>query len=366
MTFVWPIMLWLLVLVPILAGLYVWILRRRKRAVVRYSNLSIVKAAMGKSMGWRRHVPPALLLIAVTILILAVARPAAVVTLATSRATVILAMDVSGSMRADDVKPTRIAASQAAAKKFIEQQSADVEIGIVAFASIALQVQAPTLERDPLYNAIDNFELRRGTAVGSGILTSMRTIFPDTNFYYGIAGGTGDPLTAGLGGNGPNDPLANKPIDSKSPFGDVPNANRPKHTPVAPGSYENAVIILLTDGATTAGPDPIAAGQVAADWGVRVFTVGFGSADGAVVDFGGRSMRAALDAPTLKEIARETDGQYFQAQSADELTNVYNSLSTKLVGEKKMTEIAFIFAGVAAVFAVAAGMLSLLWFGKLA
>jgi len=366
MTFVWPIMLWLLVLVPILAGLYVWILRRRKRAVVRYSNLSIVKAAMGKSAGWRRHVPPALLLIAVTILILAVARPAAVVTLATSRATVILAMDVSGSMRADDVKPTRIAASQAAAKKFIEQQPADVEIGIVAFASIALQVQAPTLERDPLYNAIDNFELRRGTAVGSGILTSMRTIFPDTNFYYGIAGGTGDPLTAGLGGNGPNDPLANKPIDSKSPFGDVPNANRPKHTPVAPGSYENAVIILLTDGATTAGPDPIAAGQVAADWGVRVFTVGFGSADGAVVDFGGRSMRAALDAPTLKEIARETDGQYFQAQSADELTNVYNSLSTKLVGEKKMTEIAFIFAGVAAVFAVAAGMLSLLWFGKLA
>ena len=367
MTFVWPELLWLLVLVPILAGLYVWILRRRKRAVVRYSNLSIVKAAMGRSMGWRRHVPPALLLIAVTILIFAVARPAAVVTLASSRATVILAMDVSGSMRADDVKPTRIEASQAAAKKFIAQQPADVEIGIVAFASIALQVQAPTLERDTLYNAIDNFELRRGTAIGSGILTSMRTIFPDTNFYYGIAGGTGDPLTPGLsGGNGTGDTLSTKPLDSKSPFADVPNANRPQHTPVAPGSYQNAVIILLTDGATTAGPDPIAAGQIAADWGVRVFTVGFGSADGAVVDFGGRSMRATLDAPTLKEIARETDGQYFQAQSADELTNVYNSLATKLVGEKKMTEIAFIFAGVGALFAVAAGMLSLLWFGKLA
>jgi Ca-activated chloride channel family protein len=360
MSFVWPEMLWLLVLVPALAGLYVWILRRRKRSVVRYANLSIVKAAMGRSLGWRRHVPPALLLIAVTILILAVARPQAEVTLASSRATVILAMDVSGSMRADDVKPTRIEAAQAAAKKFIADQPSNVAIGIVAFASIALQVQAPTLERDTLYSAIDNFELRRGTAIGSGILTSMRTIFPDVNFYYGIAGGTGDPLTAGLGGD------TQKPLDSKSPFAEAGNKDRPQHEPVAPGSYANAVIILLTDGATTAGPDPIAAGQLAADWGVRVFTVGFGSPDGAVVDFGGRSMRAALDAPTLKEIARETDGQYFQAQSADDLTRVYNSLATKLVGEKKLTEIAFIFAGIGAVFAVGAGMLSLLWFGKLA
>ena len=213
MTFVWPTLLWLLVLVPILAGLYVWILRRRKRSVVRYANLSIVKAAMGRSLGWRRHVPPALLLVAVAILILAVARPQAEVTLASSRATVILAMDVSGSMRADDVKPTRIQAAQLAAKKFIEQQPSNVAIGIVAFASIALLVQQPTLEREPLYNAIDNFELRRGTAIGSGILTSMRTIFPDVNFYYGIAGGTGDPLSAGLGSD-----IVQKPLDSKAPF----------------------------------------------------------------------------------------------------------------------------------------------------
>ncbi len=162
MSFVWPEALWLLLLVPLLAWLYVWILRRRKRSVVRYANLAIVKAAMGRSTGWRRHVPPALLLLAVTVLIIAVARPQAVVTLANSRATVILAMDVSGSMRADDVKPSRIEASQAAAKKFIEEQPSNVEIGIVAFASIALLVQAPTVERDPLYAAIDNFDLRRG------------------------------------------------------------------------------------------------------------------------------------------------------------------------------------------------------------
>jgi Ca-activated chloride channel family protein len=362
MSFIWPEALWLLILVPILVALYLWVLRRRKRAVIRYANLALVKAAMGTSAGWRRHVPPVLMLIAITVLIIAVARPQAVVTLASSRATVILAMDVSGSMQAADVQPSRIEASQAAAKKFIDEQPSNVTIGIVAFASIALLVQSPTTDHDALRAAIDNFELRRGTAVGSGLLTSLRTIFPDTNFYYGIAGGTGDPLTPGLN----NRRLG--AVDSRAQFGGGGQAdpNRPQHLPVAPGSYENAVIILLTDGATTAGPDPIAAGQLAADWGVRVFTVGFGTPGGSVVDFAGRSMRAQLDEPTLQEIARKTDGQYFAAKSADDLTRVYNSLATKLVGEKKLTEIAFIFAGIGALFAMAAGALSLLWFGRLA
>ena len=360
MSFIWPEALWLLILVPILTALYVWVLRRRKRAVVRYANLALVKAAMGHSAGWRRHVPPALMLIAIAVLIVAVARPQAVVTLASSRATVILAMDVSGSMQATDVLPSRIEASQAAAKKFIEDQPSNVNIGIVTFASIALLVQSPTTDHDALRAAIDNFELRRGTAVGSGLLTSLRTIFPDTNFYYGIAGGTGDPLTPGLSGR------TLGAVDSRTQLGGGQlDPNRPQHVPVAPGSYENAVIILLTDGATTAGPDPIAAGQIAADWGVRVFTVGFGTPGGSVVDFAGRSMRAQLDEPTLQAIAQKTDGQYFAAKSADDLTRVYNSLATKLVGEKKLTEIAFIFAGIGALFAIAAGALSLLWFGRL-
>lgn len=362
MSFVWPEALWLLLLVPALAGLYVWILRRRKRAVVRYGNLALVKAAMGNRAGWRRHVPPALLLLAIAALIVGVARPEAVVTLAASRATVILAMDVSGSMRADDVKPSRLEAAQAAAKKFIAGQPSNVEIGIVAFASIALLVQAPTLERESLYRAIDNFELRRGTAVGSGLLTAMRTIFPDTNFYAGMPGGGSNVLAGGLGNFGNSGS-----IDSRSLLAPDPAASSAAdHVPVAPGSYGNAVIVLLTDGATTAGPDPLAAGQIAADWGVRVFTVGFGSRNGAVVDFAGRSMRAQLDEPTLQDIARRTDGEYFAAQSADDLTRVYSALSAKLVGETKKTEIAFIFAGIGALLAMAAGVLSLMWFGRLA
>ena len=365
MIFIWPELLWLLLLIPLLIWGYVWILRRRKRATVRYANLAMVKAAMGNSPAWRRHVPPALMLLALTVLIVAVARPAAVLTLASSRATVILAMDVSGSMGANDVQPTRIAASQAAAKKFIGDQPADVQIGLVEFASIALLAQQPTIDREPLYAAIDNFELRRGTAVGSGILTSLRTIFPDEDFGTAANGGFAGPGQGGSGFGGNLGPSMGGGVSASTLLGGS-KGDAPPHTPVQPGSYQNAIIILLTDGATTAGPDPLAAGQTAADYGVKVFTVGFGTGDGAIVGFGGREMRAQLDEPTLKTIAQTTTASYFAAKSADDLNKVYDSLATKLVGEKKLTEIAFIFAGVGALLALAAAGLSLLWFGKLA
>jgi Ca-activated chloride channel family protein len=361
MIFLWPFMLWLLLLLPVLVAAYVLVLRRKKRSAVRFANLAMVKAAMGKSLGWRRHVPPALLLLALGVLIVATARPAAEITLNAARSTVILAMDISGSMGAEDVAPNRLVASQEAAKKFIADQPSSVEIGIVAFASVALLVQSPTTDREPLYAAIDNFELRRGTAVGSGILTSLRTIFPDVNFYRGLAGGTGEPMIGGLGGGA-------EPTDSTNPnpFIARNDQERLQYTKVEPGSYDSAIIILLTDGATTAGPDPLVAGQLAADFGVRVFTVAFGSREGSIVNFAGRRMRAELDAPTLQEIAKKTEGEYFEATSADELTRVYSTMSTKFVGEKEEAEIAFIFAGIGALIAMVAGFLSLWWFGRVA
>jgi len=360
MTFIWTEMLWLLLLLPVLVVLYFWALRRKKRSL-RYANLALVKQALGKSVGWRRHVPPALFLIAITILIVAVARPAAVIELASSRATVILAMDVSGSMRARDIDPSRIEASQAAAKDFIQNQPADVQIGIVAFAAAALLVQAPTLDREALTTAINSFDLRRGTAVGAGVLTSLATIFPDQDFDE-------------LQGDNPFDALGvptRRGIDSR-PIGSLgqpdgpPKTSVAEHIPVEPGSYQSAVVILLTDGATTVGPDPIAAGRLASEYGVRVFTVGFGSTEGDVVDFGGRSMRAQLDAETLQSIADVTRAQYFEAQSADDLNKVYSSLSTKLISEKKLTEIAFLFAGIGALIALIGAGLSVLWFGRVA
>ena len=355
-------MLWLLLLVPLLIGAYIWLMRRRKKAAVRYANLALVKEAMGKTAGWRRHVPPALLLAALTVLIIAVARPAAVVELASSRATVILSMDVSGSMRARDVEPSRIAASQTAAKEFIKAQPADVQIGIVAFASAAVLVQAPTIDREALYQAIDMFDLRRGTAVGSGVLVALKTIFPDENFNLegdDPRDALGLPSFGGTGLNG-----------NARPTGEVDgllSATEPeKHIPVEPGSYESAVVILLTDGATTTGPDPLAAGRLAGDYGVKVYTVGFGSATGDVVDFGGRSMRAQLDAETLQAIADATEGEYYEAKSATDLSDVYKSLSSRLITEKKLTEIAFLFAGLGGLLAAAAAGLSLWWFGRVA
>lgn len=363
MTFIWPDMLWLLLLVPVLIALYAWALRRKKSSL-RYANLALVKQAIGRSVGWRRHVPPALFLLALTILIMAVARPAAVIELASSRATVILAMDVSGSMRASDIEPSRIVASQQAAKSFIQSQPADVQIGIVAFAASALLVQAPTLDREALTAAINSFDLRRGTAVGAGVLASLATIFPDQNFDE-------------LQGDNPFDTLGmpaargveSRPLGGGNALGEPdgpPKLAVAEHVPVEPGSYQSAVVILLTDGATTVGPDPIAAGRLASEYGVRVFTVGFGSAEGDVVEFGGRSMRAQLDATSLQAIADVTRAQYFEAQSAADLDKVYDSLSTKLVSEKKLTEIAFLFAGIGALVALVGAGLSVLWFGRVA
>ena len=182
MTFLWPGMLWLLLIVPALVLAYVWLQRRKKRLALRYAHLALVRQALGRGLGWRRHVPPLLLLMAITVLIVAVARPVAVLTLASSRATVILVMDVSGSMRADDMVPSRLAAAQEAARTFIEKQPADVEIGIVAFASAAMLVQAPTLDRELLTAAINSFDLRHGTAVGAGVLAALATIFPEETF----------------------------------------------------------------------------------------------------------------------------------------------------------------------------------------
>ncbi|WP_172125473.1 MULTISPECIES: VWA domain-containing protein [unclassified Devosia] len=357
MTFLWPDMLWLLLLLPLLVGTYVWLLRRRKKTALRYANLPLIRQALGKGPGWRRHVPPALLLLAVGVLVLAVARPAAVVTLPSSRSTVILAIDTSGSMRATDMSPSRIAAAQEAAKAFITSQPMDVEIGIVAFAASAVLMQAPTLDRELLTAAVDGFDLRRGTAVGAGVITALSTIFPDRSFE--------------IEGYDPRDQLGMRsggvtPQTGRSLDNAEPEPQPAEHVPVEPGSYQNAVIILLTDGATTTGPDPLAAGKLAADHGVRIYTVGFGSTGGEVVDFGGRFMRAMLDAPTLQAIAATTEGEYFEAQSAEALSEVYGTLATRLIEEKKLTEIAFLFAGLGALLTLAAAGLSMLWLGRIA
>ena len=346
MKFLWPETLWLLFALPVLVAVYVVLLRRRKKVALRYASLTIVKDAMGAGQSVRRHVPPLLILLALTTLFVAMGRPFAVITLPSQRETVILAMDVSGSMRATDVKPNRLAASQAAAKAFVAEQPPTTRIGVVSFAASASLVQSPTRNREDIIASIDRFQLQRGTAIGSGIIVSLATLFPD-------AGIDVSKLIYGR--------------DARRRFLRDParEAEKKDFKPVPPGSYGSGAIILLTDGQRTTGPDSLEAARMAADRGVRVFTVGFGTKSGETIGFEGWSMRVRLDEETLKNIANLTHGEYFYAGTAKDLVKVYKTLNSRLVFDKKEIEITALLSAAAAVMVLLAAALSLLWFNRI-
>jgi Ca-activated chloride channel homolog len=347
MKFLWPQMLWWLLLVPVLVGGYVLWLRRRKKNAVRYSSLDLVKAAMGPGERVRRHLPPAILLVSLAAMIVALARPTALVTLPSQQQTIILAIDVSLSMGATDVDPNRMTAAQIAAKSFVEERPPNARIGIVAFGGNAALVQPPTDDKEKLLEAIDRFELQRGTATGSALYVALATLFPDAGidlesltFPGGFYGGAG--RTRRL------EPA--KPKAEPKPF-----------KPVAPGSNTNSVIILMSDGRRTTGPDPLDAAKIAADRGVRVFTVGFGTAAGGLIGFEGWSVYVRLDEETLKAVADVTRAEYFYAGTSADLRKVYRNLNSKLVLERKNVEITSLITMGAALLVVLALGLSLWW-----
>jgi Ca-activated chloride channel homolog len=345
MLFLWPEFLWLLLVLPVLVLLYVWLMRRKKKMALRYASLSIVKEAMGPGQSIRRHIPPLLFLLALAAMVLASARPTAVVTLPSNQQTIILAMDVSGSMRATDVEPNRLVAAQNAAKAFIAELPRNVKVGIVAFAGSAQVAQLPTVNRDDLVTAIDRFQLQRATATGNAIVISLATLFPDQ----------GIELAAMQGGR-----------DRQRGFAiDGEKKEKKEFTPVAPGSYSSAAIIMLTDGQRTTGVDPMEAAKMAAERGVRVYTVGIGTVDGETIGFEGWSMRVRLDEETLKAIATKTAADYYYAGTAQDLKKVYNTLSSRLTVEKKETEISGLVALAAAALALLSAGLSLLWFNRI-
>ena len=343
MSWQWPELLWTLLLLPLLVAAYLWLLNRRRKNAVRFASVALVKQAMGRGPGWRRHLPPALLLLAVAVLLLASARPMARLKLPSQQETIVLAMDVSGSMRATDVQPNRLIASQEAAKAFVAGLPRSVRIGVVSFAGTAAVVQAPTFSREDVVAAIDRFQLQRGTAIGSGIVLSLATLFPDDGIDLSqITGQRAMPPAPGE-------------KKEKKPF-----------TPVEPGSFGSAAVILLTDGQRTTGPDPLEAARMAAERGIKVFTVGIGTKAGEIIGFEGWSMRVRLDEETLKNIANLTRGNYFYAGTAEDLKQVYQGLSSRLVVETKETEISALFALAGALLALLAGGLSVWWFGRVA
>jgi Ca-activated chloride channel family protein len=334
MTFIWPAVLLLLAVIPVGALLATALDRRRRRRAAAPGGLGLA-GSIGRPSRRLRRIPAALFLTGFAVMGVALARPQGVVSLPREEGTVILAFDVSGSMAADDLKPTRIAAAKAAATDFVEQQPASVVVGVVAFSDSGLSVQAPTNDRASVLAAINRLAPERGTSLGQGIRASLQTISlaesPPAQNYY----------------------------SNRSP------APTPTPTPVPAGTYTSAVIVLLTDGENNESPDPATQAQAAADQGIRIFTVGLGSPAGTTVNLNGFQVHTQLNEPLLQQIADTTKGTYFRAEDAQQLHSIYANLDTRLVVEPQKIEITALFAGASILLLAAGGMASLLWLGRL-
>jgi Ca-activated chloride channel family protein len=334
MSFIWPAMLFSLLATPLFVLFYLRLQQRRRWLRAAYGTLGIVQAVTGRPLAGRRHLPPLLFLLGLTLLGIALGRPQAVVSLPRLEGKVILAFDVSGSMAADDLKPTRMGAARSAAIEFVQRQPSTVQVGVVAFSDSGFTVQPPTNDQAAILTTINRLRPERGTSLSSGILAALNTIFmeeEETRFYTNL---TPTPTPA------------------------------PALTPVPEGSYTSAAIVLLTDGENTAPPEPFDAAQTAADRGVHIYTIGVGSAAGATLNVGGFMVHTQLDEATLQEIARITDGAYYTAENEEELRNIYENINPRLVVEADKMEVTSLFAAASLVLLLIGGALSMLWFSR--
>ncbi|MCA9904691.1 MAG: VWA domain-containing protein [Anaerolineae bacterium] len=332
MTFIWPPMLLLLVLVPVLVALYLRVQQRRRRLVASYGGTMLKPSRDVRSASDRRHIPPLFFLIGLTILIIALARPEAVVGVPRIEGTVILAFDISGSMAADDLEPTRLEAAKAAAQAFVERQPSTVRIGVVAFSDSGLAIQQPTYNQEDILTAIGRLDPARGTSLGNGMIVSLGVIEArpeETNYYSDLT-----------------------PQPTPSP------------TPVPAGTYQAGVIVLLTDGENTDAPDPLEVAQAAADRGVRIYPIGIGSPTGTVLNVEGFNVFTQLDEALLREIAQQTGGSYFNAASEEELLAIYDNLDREFTITPEPMEITPLLAGMSILMLLIGGVLSMLWFGR--
>lgn len=334
MSFIWPAMLVLLLCVPLFGLLYVRLQQRRRRFAASYGSLGIVQEAAGRRLGRRRHIPPALFLAGLTTLMIALARPQTVVSLPRIEGTVILAFDVSGSMAADDLEPTRMEAAKAVAQDFVGRQPSSVQIGVVAFSDGGFSVQSPTNDQEAILASINRLAPQRGTSLGQGILASLNAIAADSG----------------------QAPVYN----SSNPTPEL----TPTPTPVPEGTYTPAVIVLITDGENNVSPDPLAAAQTAADRGVRIHTIGIGSAAGTTLTVNGFTVHTQLDEALLQEISQLTDGVYYNAQSEEDLRTIYENIDPQLVIKPEKMEVTSILAGASILMLLVGGAFSMVWFSR--
>ena len=337
MSFIWPPMLLLALAIPIGALGYLALERRRQQRIAAYGRLpgTAARDGAGRPDRLRRRIVGAFILVGLAMLVVAMARPQSVVSIPRVEGTVILSFDVSGSMAATDLEPTRMEAAKVAALKFVERQPTSILIGVVAFSDGAFSVQVPTNDQALVIAAIDRLSPERGTSLGRGILTSLTT----------IAAAEADPAEGYYSNRSPEP--------------------TPDPTPVPDGVHAPAAIVLLTDGENNQAPDPVEAAQVAADRGVRIFTVGIGSAEGATLEVEGFKVHSRLDEPVLRQVSDMTDGTYFAADDPEELSAIYDRIDTRLVTKPEAMEVTSIFAGVGLLILVVGGVASLAWLGRM-
>ena len=353
MTFAAPELLLGLLLVPLAIGVYLLVQRRRHRYAVRFTNVDLLANIVPKAPAWRRHVPPVLYLVAITALVIGLARPSMVMAVPREEATIILTMDVSRSMRATDVQPTRIAAAQKAASDFVDQLPPSFRVGLVAFSTEARIVTTPTTDRAEIHAAIDNLVANGGTAMGDAIALSLQAAGIDQT------GATGTAPQPSLG------PDASAAPDASA----TPDATAAPDASPSPDKPPLVATVLLSDGANSTGElEPQAAADRAAAAGVPVYAIALGTADG-VVDvpnlFGQmQTMSVPPDTETLAAVAETTGGRYFDAPTADDLAQIYKSLGSKVGYTQEEQEVTQLFAGVALVFVLVGAGLAAHWFNR--
>jgi Ca-activated chloride channel family protein len=345
MDFIWPAMLIGLVALPILIALYFLAQRRRSRYALRFSNLGLLREVATGFPTWQRHIPPVFFLFGIAFLLFALARPQFVIPVPKQRATVILAIDVSRSMDATDIKPTRLDAAKEAAKTFVKQLPKDTVVGVVSFAGFATLAVAPTDDHKAVEQGIDALYSADATAIGDGLLTALGT--PPRGARLPSDSFNGNPPNGGAAPGGRN---------GANPSGTPSPADKPIFDPPD-------VIVLMSDGASNRGRSPIDAAFQAKDMKVPVYVIGVGT-EGAILEYQGRRIRVDLDEATLKDIADITGAEYFNATTAQDLSSIYKNLGGKIGWEEEKTEITFLVAAGALAASLFAGILSLLWFQR--
>jgi Ca-activated chloride channel family protein len=339
-TFQWPEAIVFALVVPVFLWFYIRLEKQRHAAVHQRAAHYPHSARLAADRPFARHVPLLLFLASLTLLSVALARPQALMTIFAVRGTAVLAVDVSTSMKVNDALPSRLARSQALAKEFVAKHSDELRIGLVSFGGNAVAEIDPTTDREELFAAIDRLAPRPGTAIGRGIATALSMIFPEAG------------IDTRAGSSARSTALSGRRIDTR------PRAQR---VDPAPGSYSAAAIVLISDGQSARGPDPIEVARLAADLGVRVHTIGIGSIQGRAMSVNGWSMRVRLDEAALKEIATSTQGRYFSEKTGIDWRWILESIRPDLPPEETYTEITALFAAAAALAAIAGALLSLTW-----